>query len=561
MADQLVLSPGLSDARSARDDDSPLARIAHRLAGNLTISIALLIIVLAGLPLAVWLDLRELSENALRRQAEALSVVIDHFRDYYANNVVERVLSHPGGTVAIPNYQDVPGAIPIPATLSLELGNKLGETSAASMGYRFFSDYPFPPRAFHKFDPFERDALTLLRDKKGTSVYDVSGSVLERKVRLITPIMMGAGCVNCHNQHPSSPKRNWMIGDVRGLEEFTVSQPLAANIFAFRYLLIYFVIVAIIGISVVAMQRYQTWLIGRVNGELSQANEFLGSIAQKLAKYLSPQHYRSIFSGEKDVVISTERKKLTIFFSDVVNFTATTERMQPEELTALLNEYLTEMSQIAIRHGGSVNKFIGDAMLVFFGDLTTQSVVEDAHACVGMAFEMQRRLAELNVKWRNQGIEQPFRARMGINTGYCNVGNFGSEQRMDYTIIGAEANLAARLQSIAQPGEIVLSYETFILVSDIVRGRALEPFTLKGIGRPIMPYVVDAAEGKEKVEQSIITEHSPGIDLFLDVRAVTSTSSERIAQVLETALAAVRNAATPAAGSADLKTTEAAGRA
>ena len=146
MADQLVLSPGLSDARSARDD-TPLARIAHRLAGNLTISIALLIIVLAGLPLAVWLDLRELSENALRRQAEALSVVIDHFRDYYANNVVERVLSHPGGTVAIPNYQDVPGAIPIPATLSLELGNKLGETSAASMGYRFFSDYPFPPRA------------------------------------------------------------------------------------------------------------------------------------------------------------------------------------------------------------------------------------------------------------------------------------------------------------------------------------------------------------------------------------------------------------------------------
>jgi class 3 adenylate cyclase len=200
-------------------------------------------------------------------------------------------------------------------------------------------------------------------------------------------------------------------------------------------------------------------------------------------------------------------------------------------------------------------------MLVFFGDLTTQSVVEDAHACVGMAFEMQRRLAELNVKWRKQGIEQPFRARMGINTGYCNVGNFGSEQRMDYTIIGAEANLAARLQSIAQPGEIVLSYETFILVSDVVRGRALEPFTLKGIGRPIMPYVVDAAEGKEKVEQSIITEHSPGIDLFLDVRAVTSTSSERIAQVLETALAAVRNAATPAAGSADLKTTEAAGRA
>jgi class 3 adenylate cyclase len=352
-----------------------------------------------------------------------------------------------------------------------------------------------------------------------------------------------------------------MIGDVRGLEEFTVSQPLAANIFAFRYLLIYFVLVAIIGITVVAMQRHQTWLIARVNGELSRTNEFLESVAQKLAKYLSPQHYRSIFSGEKDVVISTERKKLTIFFSDVVNFTATTERMQPEELTALLNEYLTEMSEIAIRYGGSVNKFIGDAMLVFFGDPTTQGVIEDAHACIGMAFEMQRRLAELNVKWRKQGIEQPFRARMGINTGYCNVGNFGSEERMDYTIIGAEANLAARLQSIAQPGEIVLSYETFILVSDMVRGRALEPFTLKGISRSIVPYVAEAAESNQKLEQPVITEHSPGIDLFLDVRAVSSTSSERIARVLEAALALVRNTGRPAAAPIDLQATEAAGEA
>jgi adenylate cyclase len=251
--------------------------------------------------------------------------LIDRFRDYYANNVVRRVLSHSDGTVAVANYQDIPGAIPIPATLSLELGNKLSETDAANhMGNRFFSDYPFPPRAFHKFDPFERDALKLLRERKETSVYEVSGSVLDRKVRLITPITMGASCVSCHNQNPDSPKRNWMIGDVRGLEEFTVSQSLAENIFAFRYLLIYFVLVAIIGLTVIAIQRYQTWLIARVNGELSRMNKFLGSVAEKLAKYLSPQHYRSIFSGEKDVVISTERKKLTIFFSDVVSFTATT---------------------------------------------------------------------------------------------------------------------------------------------------------------------------------------------------------------------------------------------
>src|SRR5919112_1260466 len=105
-----------------------------------------------------------------------------------------------------------------------------------------------------------------------------------------------------------------------------------------------------------------------------------------------------------------------------------------------------------------------------------------------MAVEMQRRLEPLNTEWRKRGIEHPFRARMGINTGYCNVGNFGSDDRMDYTIIGAEANLAARLQAIAEPGGIMLSYETFVLVSDMVRARAQAPIALKGISRQVIPY-------------------------------------------------------------------------
>jgi adenylate cyclase len=548
MTDRLLASPE-SSAQITGGPASQFARIIRRLANSLVASIVLLVIVLAGLPLAVWLDLQEISENALRSQVDGLAVVIDNFRDYYANNVVARVLSHPEGTAVVANYEAIPGAIPIPATLSLDLGSGLGDAKATNhTGYRFFSDYQFAHREPHSFDAFEHYALKLLRQKEQTAVYQVSGSVLAKRVRLITPIVMGSACVDCHNTHPDSPKRNWRIGDVRGIEEFTVSQPLAANIFAFKHLLIYFVLVTIIGLAVIALQRRQASIIARVNSELGRTNQFLASVAEKLAKYLSPQHYRSIFSGEKDVVVSTERKKLTIFFSDVVNFTATTERLQPEELAALLNEYLTEMSRVAIRHGGTVNKFIGDAILVFFGDPNTQGVAEDARACLSMAFEMQRRLAELNVKWRKQGIEQPFRARMGINTGYCNVGNFGSDQRMDYTIIGAEANLAARLQSIAEPGAIVLSYETFMLVSNMVRAHALPSLTLKGVGRPVVPYVVEAVGAAGEVEQPVITEHTPGLDLFLDVRAVTSASSEHIARVLEAALAAVKNAAaTPVA--------------
>ena len=122
----------------------------------------------------------------------------------------------------------------------------------------------------------------------------------------------------------------------------------------------------------IGLQRRQAGTIRGMNKELETANEFLASVSMKISRYLSPQIYKSIFSGQKDVTIHTERKKLTIFFSDIKDFTATTERLQPEQITALLNEYFTEMSAIALQHGGTIDKFIGDAMLIFFGDPETK---------------------------------------------------------------------------------------------------------------------------------------------------------------------------------------------
>jgi adenylate cyclase len=510
-------------------------RISEYFANKLSITIVLVLLVLAGLPVAVWLDLRDLSERALRGQADEFSSMIDSIRNYYAANVVGRVLAHGEKTQVLPNYAEVPGAIPIPATLSLELG---GLISNANTQFRFFSDYPFKNRAPHAFDPFERQALENLRQDPNARVYEVSGSIFDRRVRLATPILMAAPCVNCHNRHPDSPKRDWKVGDVRGIEEFTINQPIVAHIFTFKYLLLYFAFVAATGLGFIGLQRHQSTLISRFNRELARTNEFLSGLAKKIAKYLPPQLYRGIFAG-KDVQVATERKKLTVFFSDVVDFTSTAERMQPEELTALLNEYLTEMSSIAAAHGGTVNKFIGDAILVFFGDPETRGAVEDARACLAMALDMQRRLAELNVRWRKRGIAEPFRARMGINTGFCNVGNFGSDDRMDYTIIGAEANLAARLQSVADPGGIVLSYETFMLVRDIVRARPLEPITLKGIAYPVVPYAVEGLTGARRGAE-VISEHDTGLDLFIDTSAIDAASAERVRRTLEKVAAELR---------------------
>jgi adenylate cyclase len=490
---------------------------------------------LLGLPLAVWLDLRNLNQTDLRRQAANLNSVITSIRGYYASNVVARVLAAPGRTAVAPNYEEIPGAIPIPATLSLELGRVISEQQS-NIGYRFISDYPFKNRAPHTLDEFERNALASLRQQPNQILTDDSTSLLSSRMRLISPIIMESACVACHNTHPDSPKRDWKVGDVRGIQEVTVSHSIAGNIFAFKYLLLYFLLAATAGVSFIVMQRRQVALIHGMNLELEQANEFLATISTKISRYLSPQVYKSIFTGQTDVTIHTVRKRLTIFFSDIKDFTATTERMQPERITELLNEYFTEMSQIALRHGGTIDKFIGDAILIFFGDPETRGAAEDAKACVGMAVEMQRRIAELNAKWRGEGVEFPFEARIGINTGFCNVGNFGSSDRMDYTIIGAEANLAARLQSIAEPGQIVLSYETFALARDVVDAHALAPITMKGIAREVIPYLVQDAAGSKA---EVFSTHLTGADFYLDPRAVDSGSAQRLRTVLQAALRAI----------------------
>lgn len=498
----------------------------------------LIVLLLLGLPLAVWLDLSNLAETNLRRQAIDLNSVISSVRAYYASNVVGRVLSNDSKTQVAHNYEAIPGAIPIPATLSLELGRVINEQQD-NIKYRFVSDYPFANRKAHDLDGFEKTALASLRAKPDQQIVEKSSTLLSDTVRLVAPVTMGAACVACHNSHPESPKKDWKIGDVRGIQEVTITQTIASNIFSFKYLLAYFAFMAASGITFIGMQQRQAATIRGMNKELETSNEFLATLSMKISRYLSPQIYKSIFSGQKDVTISTERKKLTIFFSDIKDFTATTERMQPEQITQLLNEYFTEMSTIALFHGGTIDKFVGDAMLIFFGDPETEGEVEDARSCLRMAIDMQHRLDQLYVKWRSAGTEQPFRVRMGINTGYCNVGNFGSADRMDYTIIGAEANLAARLQSIAEPGKIVMSYETFALTREMVVAHALEPITMKGISREVIPYLVDGVVDASGRKIEVFREHISGLDLYLDPSMVDAARAEHVRTLLQNALNAL----------------------
>ena len=225
----------------------------------------------------------------------------------------------------------------------------------------------------------------------------------------------------------------------------------------------------------------------------------LAELSDKLGRYLSPQVYESIFEGTQDTLIGAKRKKLTIFFSDIVGFTSTTERMEPEDMTALLNNYLDRMASIALKHGGTIDKYIGDAVLIFFGDPVSKGHKEDAVACLNMAIEMRDAIKEMQQEWFELGISSPFKIRMGINTGFCTVGNFGSKQLMDYTIIGGQVNVAARLEQNAPPDQILISHETWALVKDDFRCLGRAPISVKGIQHSIRTYqVIGKADTVEK---------------------------------------------------------------
>ena len=229
--------------------------------------------------------------------------------------------------------------------------------------------------------------------------------------------------------------------------------------------------------------------------EAQSKTQQMEDVSGQLAKYLSPQIYESIFSGKQNVEVKSYRKKITVFFSDIVNFTAISDKLESEELTALLNFYLNEMSQIALKHGATIDKYIGDAIMIFFGDPESFGIEEDARRCVAMAVEMQQRMAELWGYWsKHFGLKKDLEIRVGINTGYCTVGNFGSDDRLDYTVVGAAVNLASRLESAAMPSGILVSEETYFQVKDYFSFDAPQQLELKGLERGVIAYEVDISD-------------------------------------------------------------------
>lgn len=219
---------------------------------------------------------------------------------------------------------------------------------------------------------------------------------------------------------------------------------------------------------------------------------------RRLSSYLAPQIVRAITSGEHAFAMANARKQLTILFADIRGFTAFSDVAEPEEVITFLNTYLSKMTDLVFKYEGTLDKFLGDGMLVFFNDPVPQP--DHAKRAVQMAMDMQEKAKEIS----SEGSvgDSPLSVGIGISTGYVTVGTIGSQHRMEYTVVGTQVNLAARLVTVAEPGQIIISQRTCELVRDLVDVVEVGPHTVKGFQKPVVAYSVLGVKGGPRLHQT-----------------------------------------------------------
>jgi class 3 adenylate cyclase len=265
--------------------------------------------------------------------------------------------------------------------------------------------------------------------------------------------------------------------------------PFLDHLTLFDFFLGHLILFLIVGLTLIATNLVVNKMKQREK-ELAVTNKQISVLSNKLKVFLPQQFVKSLEKGDADTVPDYERRKLTIFFSDVKGFTAWTDKLEPEETRELLNQYLSEMSKIAHRWGGTIDKFIGDQIMIFFGAPEFISDKDHAVCCVKMAMEMQEKMKELRMEWEDLGFDEPLHIRIGITTGYATVGIFGSEDRLNYTILGSSVNLASRLEIACQPDHITISHVTYALIKNEIECEPKGTIEIKGFSEPVKIYEI-----------------------------------------------------------------------
>jgi class 3 adenylate cyclase/tRNA A-37 threonylcarbamoyl transferase component Bud32 len=234
----------------------------------------------------------------------------------------------------------------------------------------------------------------------------------------------------------------------------------------------------------------------------------------ELKRFLPRPVAESVLQGLIRDAEPFERRKITVLFVDLVGFSRLAEALEPEELSSVANDFLREMLTTVIEHGGTTATASGDGLMVLFGAPQAKEVAEQAIDAMGAAVAMRDCTASLRAAWRRRGVSEEVAVRIGINTGFCTVGVFGSEHLQSYTAVGTPVEIAARLKTMAEAGQILCGMPTFALVEDHVQSRTLGPIALEGVARPIEVFAVEAlteapAAESPKVKAPATTPSTP----------------------------------------------------
>ncbi len=237
--------------------------------------------------------------------------------------------------------------------------------------------------------------------------------------------------------------------------------------------------------------------VARLNTQLeARVEEQMGELVRtgELKRFLPAQVAEALLAGHLSPTDGVERRKLTLLFADMVGFTDLSDSLEPEELSDVLNEYLREMAAVAVAYRGTLSNYIGDAVMVIFGAPESADEQDQAWWAIQTAFGMRERAEALSQRVRDRGIPADLRVRIGINTGRCTVGMYGSDILRAYKAIGFAANIAARLQANADAGGVLVGFRTYALVKDRVEARPLEPLAVKGAARPVEAWEILAID-------------------------------------------------------------------
>jgi class 3 adenylate cyclase len=220
------------------------------------------------------------------------------------------------------------------------------------------------------------------------------------------------------------------------------------------------------------------------------ANELTIAHQRRLLRRFAPSSVVSRIELGDATVSQPQRRRVTVLFCDVVGFTTMADRVDPEGLAEIVNDYLGKVSALIERHGGTVNEFAGDGVMAIFGAPEQMDARDQVLSAVAAAQELQRSLPEWSQDWYQHGIVADAQARIGINTGMLSVGTFGSAVRATYTGIGLQTNIAARVQAEAEPGGILLSNTSWHLVKDEIACEPRGEVLVKGVHFPIELYAL-----------------------------------------------------------------------